>query len=242
MGTDRDGEGPPRDGDRPSEQPIDDYPDLPRLPDGVRIPDDPAELADEAERVRAELYGGRARPWVPARRIRHPGSGDGPPFAPAVVLCLAIVVALVSLLALALPRPSGGPETPPASRALPDLRLTDASGQPVHLARLVPAAILLVERCRCDRLISETADAAPPGVTVVVIDRSAPRAPADLPAGARLHLLADPEGRLRAELGLGAAPTDAATVVLADREGAVVQVNPAAGSVEPFRASLTGLG
>lgn len=241
MGTDRDGDGPPRDGERPSEQPIDDYPDLPRLPDGVRIPDDPAELADEAERVRAKLYGGRAMAPVSWRRVRPLGSGNARPFAPAVVMCLAIVVALVSLLALVLRGPSGGPESPPPSSALPDLSLTDASGRPVHLAGLVPAAILLVERCSCDRLIAETADAAPPGVTVVVIDRSVPRVPADLPASARLRLLADPEGTLRAELGLGAPPADAATVVVADRDG-VVQVNPAADSVEPFLASLTGLG
>src|SRR5690554_3736226 len=108
MGTDRDGDGPPRDGERPSEQPIDDHPDLPRLPDGIRIPDDPAELADEAELVRAQLYGGRTQ--QPSRRRWRLGSGDGPPFATTVLLCLAIVIALVSLLAVVLPRPSDEPD------------------------------------------------------------------------------------------------------------------------------------
>lgn len=241
MGTDRNGDGTPPDGERPPEQPTDDFPDLPGLPEDVRIPDDAADLADEAEQVRAELYRGSPQPPLPPRSGPRPGYGGAPSFAPVVVLCVAIVITLVSVLALILSGPGRRPDPSPAPDALPDVALRDASGRSVPLSALAPAAILLVERCRCDDLVVETAAAAPPGVTVVVVDRSVRQAPPDLPAGARVRLLADPEGELRSELGLGAPPADAATVVLADRNG-LAQVNPAAGSVEPFLASLTELG
>lgn len=237
MGTNRDSDGPPPDGGGwPERSP--DLPELPDLPPDVRIPDDPAELAAEAAQVRAELAG---RPG-PGHRRRVLAPGAGPVRLPAVIMSVAVVITLVSLIAIAWSRPPVPTDPSAADPApLPAVTLYDQAGQATTTAGLAPAVIMFVEECRCGGLIDRTAAEAPAGVTVAVVGPSAPSLPAGLGPDADVRSLADPDGALRQALELGAPPAEAATVVLVDRTG-VVQVSPAASSVDPYLDALARLG
>lgn len=208
----------------------DDSVELPELPSDVTIPDDLSELADEAEQIRRELADQRQAgthggvPWG------RGGPADAEPSigVPLLIMSVAVLITLVSLFAMAwsgsgrTDQAGPGPASPPST--LPDVRLADAAGQPVQLVRNLPVAILLVEECGdCAGLIVDTVASAPPGVTVAAVGTSAPERPAGLnlddPAPL---LLADQDGALRTQLGLGAA-TNTATVVLVNEDNQITQ-------------------
>lgn len=113
-------------------------PDLPPEWGEVVIPDDPAELAEEAERVRdelrAEARAARRAAWRARwrRRLHLPERIDDPDqpslVLPLVVLGIAVVITLLSLLLIAWPGLTRGtPESP-------------QPGPPVRPAVSAPAA------------------------------------------------------------------------------------------------------
>src|SRR6266508_387881 len=126
---------------------------LPGLPPEwgtIIIPDDPAELARDASRVRRELRRqARADRWrrrlhVPSRTrrpIHDSGSSLG---LPLLIMAIAIVATLTSLFALAWPGPKGHVSASPpqpagtgtgSAQLIPDLALTASDGSQVHLRR-----------------------------------------------------------------------------------------------------------
>jgi hypothetical protein len=228
---------------------------LPGLPPEwgtVVIPDDPAELADEAAEVRRELRR-QARRATWRRRLGLPArvaGEDGQPSLglPLLIMSIAVIATLTSLFAVAWPGRNNhqllGPQASRGAAAgtpaaqVPDLVLADADGTPVHLKELSPAAILLVDDCAtCDDLVVATVAAAPDPVTVLVVGRTAPTL---APSLARLRRLEDPQQRLREQLRLGP-PGELAAVVLVARTGEIVQKLPAVESVDTFRAELIKL-
>jgi hypothetical protein len=229
---------------------------LPGLPPEwgtVVIPDDPAELADEAAEVRRELRR-QARRATWRRRLGlppRPAGEDGQPSLglPLLIMSIAVIATLTSLFAVAWPgrnhHPVLGPPasggaalTTPAAGSIPDLVLNDAAGRAVRLDAVTPAAILLVDSClRCDDLVSATVAAAPDQVTVLVVGRTPPSL---APSLARVRRLEDPQERLRDALGLNP-PVNLAAVVLVGRGGNIVQKLDAADSVDDFRAELVKL-
>lgn len=250
MGTQHGGDGgniPPEGnhGQRP-----DDSAELPKLPRDVTIPDDLSELAEEAERIRRELADQRRAGGKGASGASRAGPADTEPSigVPLLIMSVAVLVTLLSLFAMAWSGSGGideagtGPDSSPPS-ALPDVSLANATGQPVYLIHNLPMVILLVEKCEdCGSLIADTAAAAPPGVTVAVVGASVPQRPAELaPEDPTPLLLADRNGMLRDQLGLGVA-TNAATVVLVDRDNEITQRIPGATTVAQFRADLAELG
>lgn len=234
---------------------------LPGLPPEwgtIVIPDDPAELADEAAEVRREMRRqARRRAWRrrlglpprPADEQSQPSLG-----LPLLIMSIAVIATLTSLFVVAWPgrtdravleplasegvafsTPATGT---PAISALPDLALADAGGGAIRLAELVPAALLLVDGCAtCDELVSATVAAAPDPVTVLVVDRTVPTLATSLAA---VHRLADPHGRLRDTLGLDP-PDQLAAVVLVARDGEIITVLTAVDSVDSFSTALAGL-
>jgi hypothetical protein len=248
MGIHRNGDSMPPEGDRPPDEPLG-LPDLPALPDGVVIPDDPAALAAEAEAVREQLRRGQLDRQDQSAPDELPWfAGDGPVSrpepsvgVPLMIMTFAVVITLVSMLAMVLSGPD--PRAPErSSLPVPEVVLTDDAGRASNLASLPPVVIILVESCACDALIADTVRAAPPGVTVVAIGRTPPPRPDGLAAGAGgLRLLGDPEGEVRSALHLGAPPVGAATVVLADRAG-IVRTTPATNTIESYADALPGLG
>jgi hypothetical protein len=243
MGTHHGGNdgNPPPDGDHPRD------PELPELPPEwgeISIPDDPSELAAEAEQIRAELA--REREGGLPRRPAKPAGDPEPSIGvPLLIMSVAVLITLISLFAMTwsgsnpvTPAPGAEPEGPVA---FPPVTLTDAIGQPVALAGQPPMAVLLVEECDCGSLITATVATAPPGVTVVAVGRTPPARPAGLRPGDPVPLLlGDPNGLLRARLDLGP-PTNAATVVLVDGDGRVTRTHPAATSVVQYQGDLVEL-
>jgi len=238
-----DGNVPP-DGDRSPD------PELPELPPEwgeITIPDDPSELAGEAEQVREELLRERRRAaGHPARRATGTGpvGGTEPSIGvPLLIMSVAVLITLVSLFAMAW---SGtGTIAPDPAREqpseLPPITLVDATGRLVTLAAQAPVAIMLVEECECSGLVSATAAAAPPGVTLAMIGHTLPEPPTGLaPADPVPLRLADPGGLVRDQLGLDP-PGNAATVVLVGPDRQIVHTEPDATSVAQYQAELTGL-
>ncbi|MBX6358019.1 MAG: hypothetical protein IRZ05_19475 [Micromonosporaceae bacterium] len=228
---------------------------LPGLPPewgSVVIPDDPAELADEAAQVRRELRR-QARRDAWRRRLRLPARAagqDGQPSLglPLLIMSIAVIATLTSLFAVAWPgRTSNQLRGPQASRGAPagtlapelaDLVLADPGGSAVRVADIAPAALLLVDSCTaCDDLVSATVAAAPDPVTVVVVGQATPTLD---PSLGKLRRLKDPQQRLRERLQLGT-PGGLAAVVLVARGGHVVHKLPGVTSVDSFRAELAQL-
>src|SRR5690606_34131662 len=134
------------------------YPDLPDLPPEwgtIIIPDDPAELAAEADEVRRELrrqaWRNRLRALVglgPRRR------GDPSLAVPLVIMSVAVITTLLSLFVVTWDhgRATTTPVGPDAAlqQTAPPLSavtLTDASGSRVRLGDVLPALLLMVEDC-----------------------------------------------------------------------------------------------
>ncbi|GIF77894.1 hypothetical protein [Asanoa siamensis] len=239
--------GTPHDGDS---EPFD---ELPELPPDVRVPDDAAELAEEAAQVRRELReervgGSRSSARVfPDGGFRGSVPPDGAPAAtepaslriPLLIMTAALLAAVVSLFAAAWPderrgaAPAAGASAPAttgtAFRNLPDLALLDEQGRTVPLGPLLPAVLILAGDCPC---AAEIVAAAPAGVTVVAVDAVRTGAPppstATLPgpANATVRRLRDPAGDLVDFFtGDAAATTPTATpVALVDRSGDVAKV------------------
>jgi hypothetical protein len=229
-------------GEEPSSRGGDGLPDLP--PDwAVVIPDDPAELDREAAAYRREQRRTRWR-----KRLGLGGTsvdGESPPVgAPLLIMSIAIIAALTSLFAITLSTraaPVSEPRTvatPASTPQMIDLTLSDAQGKEVHIRQTLPAVILLLDGCTCAQLISDTVKFAPPRVSVLVVDRTAPALPPDVHATA----LADPEQALLATYAGGPdrqpVPGAVPTAVLINSEGAVTATVRPATNVSSFQAKL----
>jgi len=218
------------------------YPDLPDLPPEwgtVIIPDDPAELAAEADEVRREL---RRQAWrnrlralvgLGPRRRGEPSLG-----VPLVIMAVAVVTTLLSLFVVTWDhRRATTPVGPDATLQqtdppLPAVTLTDASGSRVRLGDVLPALLLMVEDCDCDELITEIAAAAPKLVTVVPVSAEAACA---VGAEKNVRCLADPAGVVTRRFP---APADVAPTVTADPSPppsaeATAEADPAADEASP---------
>jgi hypothetical protein len=235
----------------------DELPDFPPEWGPVIIPDDASELDGEAEALRRELRRHARQSTLrsalglrPASR-RHHGSPLG---IPAVIMAVAMLTTLISLLVVVWGNQPGG--TPPVSSpvgpapvpattnvsdtspaGILDIVLTDAGGQSVRLDSLLPAVVLLVDRCDCARLVPELAAVAPPGVTIVPVAERVTTT-----SNANIHALADPNGLLRARLTDPARPAaPAAVAVLLNSRGTVVATRPSVLSAAELSADVAKL-
>ena len=247
MGTlgDDNGGGPPPNGGG--------LPDLPPEWGTVIIPDDPSELAPEITQVRRELRRTvRRNRW--RRRLRlspvpDPRGRDGSSLGlPLLIMAIAIVATLTSLFALAWPGPGGHLSASPpvrvssiaATPTVPDLTLRAADGSEVHLRNSLPAVFLLADNCACAELALDTAKAAPAGVTILAVARTAPALPSNPPIGLRIRAVADPEGHLRSAYA-GSSPANGVIAVLVKGTGEVVKTVPGVSAVGDFAADLPKL-
>jgi hypothetical protein len=246
MGTLRgdNGGGRPPDGDG--------LPDLPPEWGTIIIPDDPAELAHEAGRVRRELRR-RARRSRWHRRLRLPpsnrssGEEQSPALGlPLLIMAIAIVATMTSLFAFSWPAKPGQLTTPASAAAsaatpasVPDLTLSDASGAPFRLRNRLPAAVLLVDGCDCAQLIADTAAAAPAKVTVIAVGHTAPALVPAVPGG-RLVAAADEGGGLRSTYA-SAPPAAGVVVILIKGTGQVARTVATVTKVDDFRPTLVSL-
>jgi hypothetical protein len=240
----------------------DELPDFPPEWGPVIIPDDASELDGEAQALRRELRRharqttlrsalGLRKPNETHKGPRHESSPLG---VPAVIMTVAVLTTLISLFVVIWghqangPSPSASPTGAgpvPASTAvsgsrpatLVDTILDDANGQPVRLGSLLPAVVLLVDRCDCAVLVPQLAAAAPPGVTIVPVAEKVSQTNV-----ANIHALADPKFLLRAMLTdpTKVAPT-AAIAVLLDSRGAVVYTDASVKTAAELTAQVAKL-
>lgn len=174
-------------------------PDLPPEWGTIVIPDDPAELGDEALAVRREL---RRQAW--RNRLRRlvglgPAHGDTQSLGvPIVIIAVALITTLLSLFVVTWDHQRSatapvGPDGALQQTAPPiaGVTLTDASGSRVKLGDVLPAMLLLVDDCDCTELIRDLADVAPKPVTVVPVSTEAACA---VGAERNVLCLADPAG------------------------------------------------
>jgi hypothetical protein len=267
MGTlrgDNGGERPPEGGG---------VPDLPPEWGLVVIPDDAAELDDEAAALRREWRRAarinRWRRWVGLAPIGSASRRSGTPLTlPLLIMAIAIVATLTSLFALVWP--NNGVRRAPASEptattaTLADLTLLDESARPVRLRDTFPAVILLVDGCNCTGLISATASAAPPTVSVLAVARIAPPLPGRATVGAsttpaagavaasasgampaakapHLRSLADPGGQLMATFRTAAGELPGQAIAVLVRRGGQIARTLAFTSVDQIAADLARL-
>jgi hypothetical protein len=214
-------------------------PDFPPDWGPVIIPDDAAELEADAARVRREQR--RARRQARLRTVlgrAAPGpSKAGQPSVgvPLVIMAVAVITTLISLFVVTWGRdasdrysgPSVGaasPAQPPnavgavGAKALADLSLPDANGAQVRFGTLLPAVVLLVDGCACDRLVTDLAATLPAGVALIPVGKSPPKL-TGVPVN--VHALGDPDGALRARLGPDNTADTTATAVLVDKSATV---------------------
>lgn len=242
LGGGNGGERPPEGGGH-----SDGLPGLPPEWGTIVIPDDPAELADEVAQVQRELRReSRRSRWrrrfgLPAR----PGSDEPSIGLPLLIMAIAVVATLTSLFAVAWPKPQREVSSPAEHKTatqLPDVTLADGTGSAVRVRFLAPAVFVLVEGCDCGALVTDTAAATGPGVTVVPVAKRVPAfAPDHRSSGSiKVRPLADEKDALRTALALPS-PTGAASVALVSRTGEVIRLVPAARAVDEFRADLARL-
>jgi hypothetical protein len=201
-------------------------PDLPPEWGTVIIPDDASELADEAAALRREIR--REQRGVRVRSaLGVPANPEGQPSLgiPVMIMAVAVLTTLVSLFVVTWGRqpstplpPVNGASAPTvpgtAAGTLADVVLVDASGVRVRLGTLLPAVFMLVDGCDCAPLVLATASAAPPGVRVVPVAKTAPLI-ADAPSTVRP--LADADGLLRSRFAAETATAPAsATAIIVD--------------------------
>jgi len=246
MGTSADGDGRPDNGG-----PFDGLPDLPAEWGSIVIPDDPAELAAEADLVRRELrLRARSDGWRRRLGLASDGAGPSTLRLPLVIMSIAILATLTSLFAVFWPgqqRPPANPRAIPSGspgRTLPALDMVGEDGGVVSLRGLLPAVIILIDGCTCADEVTVAVQAVPAGVTVVALtgDRAAASpATKPVPSGAApLRSLADPAGELRKSLHLAPHPGTAAALLVA-RSGQILRTVPALTSVADYQAELSRL-
>jgi len=246
MGSFRNGDGtpPPDNGG---------IPDLPPEWGVVLIPDDPSELDRESSQFRREQRRSvrrarwRRRFGLPAK-VGH--DDDNPPVGtPLLIMAIAIVAALTSLFAITLStRTNSGTNTPPAPAApvtpqMIDLSLPDAAGHEVSLLTpKKPEVILVLDGyASAEPLITDTANNAPKGARLVIVDVTAP----PVPAGVSATALADSQQVLLSTYGGGAdhhKPLGGqVTALLVDSSGNVTRVVSHANGVDAFKTDLQTL-
>jgi hypothetical protein len=222
----------------------------------IVIPDDPAELAAEAEAVRRELglayetdpeFPVPPTPDLAGHRFRRAGRPSGlAALRPAVVLMLvALLTTLVSLFAVSWQNPQSQPTAQrpavgnsPVDGFLPALELIDEKGHTVALRGLLPAVIIVVDDCTCTDQVTSVAAIAPAPVTVAAVTsgRTAPQ-PAAAPA---VRALADPASELRDLLPYSPPPGRAAALLVA-RSGRIVRALPSLDDAADYRADVERL-
>ncbi|HET9516280.1 MAG TPA: hypothetical protein VFO77_01005 [Actinoplanes sp.] len=257
---------PPSDGGRP-----DRLNDLPSEWGDIVIPDDLSALSAEVAAVQSELHRPASRTlWqrltrrgTPHARPRAGGTGF---HSPALIIAMAVVVTVASLAASTWPGPARSPSSRTASsgdtRNLPALTLVDPEGQDVPLRAQLPAVILLIDGCDCDRLIADTTAAVRPEIAVITVSGPAavPAGPTVAPAPARgtatpdpaatadlalpsdagwptVFELRDPADQLRTTFDLPAPQGDAAVLVVS-RTGQIVRTAPHTDTVDDIRSDL----
>jgi hypothetical protein len=177
-------------------------PDLPPDWGAIVIPDDPAELSTEAAALRHELRAQlrRARWRRLTHRPVHRGGSNSNLGTSLMIMGVAILTTLISLFVVTWDRRPAGQlpvtdsRTQPGAQPIGQVRLVTARGAAFTLDSFLPAVILLVDGCDCDALAIQTAEAAPAGVLVLAVDRTA-RTIANAPPN--LRFLADPVFALR---------------------------------------------
>jgi hypothetical protein len=246
----------PSDGGSP-----DDLPDLPEEWGVIVIPDDLAELADEVAAVRAELRltrpGTRWQRFTarPAVRRLHRIALAGV-HTPVLIISIAVLVTVASLFASAWPGPNKAPATQhststtdESSGVLPALDLIGPDGAKVALRAQRPAVILLTDSCDCAPLIAETIIAVRPEIAVIIVTSAAPpSAGATAPTGASpqaqdktVLALRDPQGLLRASLGLADPHDGTATALLVNSSGEIVRTLTRTHTVDELKPDLARL-
>jgi hypothetical protein len=264
MAVPSDNGGWPSDGGSP-----DDLPDLPEEWGVIVIPDDLSELSDEVEAVRAELRLA-AKPSRWRRFLNRPGMrgvrkvAAAAVRAPVLIISMAVLVTVASLFASAWPGPPRQPATQrtasttddnatgtgPAVSTLPGLELIGADGQTVPLRGQLPAVILVIDGCDCERLVSDTIAAVRPEIAVVTVTGAPSAATAGVgtpPTGATpqaqgktVRALQDPSGTVRSQLKLRKADGTAA-VLLVDKSGTIVHTYQRIAVVDDLKPELARL-
>jgi len=256
MAVPSDNGGWPSDGGSP-----DDLPDLPEEWGVIVIPDDLSELSDEVEAVRAELRQA-AKPSRWRRFVTRPAMRRFRKItatavrAPVLIISMAVLVTVASLIASAWP----GPPRQPAARQtattadaplrkLPALELFGTDGRAAMLNSQLPAVIMVIDGCDCDKLVADTIAAVPPEITVVTVSvvtatatiAGAPPTGATPQAqGKTVRVLHSTSDTVRGELRLGKADGTAA-VLLVDPSGTVVRSLQRVASVDEIRPLLGSL-
>jgi hypothetical protein len=255
VGSFGDNGGWPHDGGPP-----DDLPDLPEEWGVIVIPDDLSELSDEVRAVQAELAVARpetrwqrfaARPGV--RRLRRLGSAGVR--APVLIISMAVLVTIASLFASAWPGPARSPATQRTANTtderggstLPALEMVGPDGQTVALRGQLPAVVLLTDGCACAQVIADTITAVRPEIAVVTVSSATPAGGNTPPTGATpqaqgkiVRNLSDPTSTLRSHLDLEA-PDGSAAVLLVNRGGEIVHLDPHVTMAEVFEPELSRL-
>jgi hypothetical protein len=217
-------------GDRPPDG--DGLPGLPPEWGTIVIPDDPAELADEAAAVRRELRSASRRSrW--RRRLRLGPRQEPSLGLPLLIMAIAVIATLTSLFAVAWPRSQRQAGTDDQPVRVPNITLYDESGGAVRLDQTVPAVVILVDGCDCRALLSDVANAAEPALNIFAVARQAPA----VGQAPRVRGLSDPNESIRTALGLPR-PSGKASVAVFSPTGTLVQLVPTAQSVDEFRGSL----
>ncbi len=176
-------------------------PDLPPEWGAIVIPDDPAELHDEATVVRRDLRREALRNRI-LRLFGLKASGrEQPSLAiPLVIMAAAVITTLLSLFVVTWDHRDSatepvGPDSLTQATDVPiaEVTLADASGARVTLNGVLPAVLLLVDGCDCADLIASIAEEAPPLITIVPVAQTAPCA---VGTAKNVHCLADPNGTI----------------------------------------------
>jgi len=244
---------PPGDGDVPG---------LPPEWGHIVVPDDPRELAVEAEQVRAELQAEASRNQPRGERMiftrrwyQYGLSG------PLVSLVLMVVAAMASLIVVIIPTspqsPKAAPLATPTAPAgqpgglLPDAVLPDGRGRTMALRAVRPAVLLLMPaRCDCATVAADLVTASRD--TRIAVELIGEDRPPTLPPNAprtRVHALADTDDVLaRALTGrpttATASPAVAGTrptAVLVRSDGVITGIIPDLQDAIGLRSDLAGL-
>jgi hypothetical protein len=223
----------------------------------IVIPDDAAELDDEASALRREWRrAARINRWrqrlglSPVKIGGHSGSSLA---LPLLIMSIAIVATLTSLFALVWPnhpvrRTGTQPSAATTAATLADVTLYDAQAKPVRLRETLPAVILLVDGCDCGRLISAVSSGTPATVTVMAVAHAAPAVPAQsppadsagrasAPPATRVRALADPAGVLLSTFRSTTNPPGTAVALLVRKDGEI-QAAPVITSFDQIRADV----